>query len=46
MTTHPSAILRRRAAACGVPIVEKPLLGSALIDVMRESMSRAATRRH
>jgi len=30
ITTHPSALLRERAAATGVALVEKPLLGDAL----------------
>jgi two-component system, LuxR family, response regulator FixJ len=32
ITSHPSLSLRERAQAAGVPIVEKPLLGNALID--------------
>jgi two-component system, LuxR family, response regulator FixJ len=32
ITTHPSPALRQRAAAAGISIVEKPLLGNALLD--------------
>jgi FixJ family two-component response regulator len=32
ITSHPSPSLRERAQAAGIPIVEKPLLGNALID--------------
>ena len=32
ITSNPSLSLRERARAAGVPIVEKPLLGNALID--------------
>jgi FixJ family two-component response regulator len=34
-TSHPSPLVRRRAAAAGLPIVEKPFLGNALIDAIR-----------
>jgi two-component system, LuxR family, response regulator FixJ len=30
ITTNPSAVVRRRAAEAGVPVIEKPLLGDAL----------------
>jgi FixJ family two-component response regulator len=40
ITTHPSAVLRGRAAQAGVPIVEKPLLGNALIDKVRVMVAR------
>ena len=33
--SKPSAALRQRAANAGVPIVEKPLLGNALVDEIR-----------
>lgn len=39
ITSHPTAKLRGRAAAAGVPIVEKPLLGSALPDAIRSALS-------
>jgi len=32
ITSHPSAALKDRAAHDGVPIVEKPLLGNALLE--------------
>ena len=35
ITPAPSENLRNRAAAAGVPIVEKPLLGSRLLDSIR-----------
>jgi FixJ family two-component response regulator len=34
ITTHPSASLSARAAAAGVPIIEKPLLGNALTEAI------------
>ena len=37
ITPAPSDNLRNRAAAAGVPIVEKPLLGSRLLDSIREA---------
>src|SRR5262245_49017949 len=36
ITSHPSASLRDRAQKAGVPIVEKPLLGNALLDKIRD----------
>jgi len=35
--SHPHAALSARAAAAGVSIVEKPLLGNALVDKIREA---------
>lgn len=35
--SQPSAALSARAAAANVPIVEKPLLGNALVDRIREA---------
>jgi two-component system response regulator FixJ len=35
ITPAPSENLRNRAAAAGVPVVEKPLLGSRLLDSIR-----------
>ena len=35
MTTAPSPMLRQRAAAADVQIVEKPLLGNALVDTIK-----------
>lgn len=42
ITTHPSTILRERAAAQGMQIVEKPLLGDALINAIRHSLEGQA----
>jgi len=35
ITSHPTIMLRERAARAGVPIVEKPLLGNMLLDRVR-----------
>ena len=35
ITSHPTAAMRRRAAEEATPIVEKPLLGDALLDAIR-----------
>jgi FixJ family two-component response regulator len=35
ITSHPTAAVISRAADAGVPIVEKPFLGNALIDSIR-----------
>ena len=35
--SQPSAALSARAAAAKVPIVEKPFLGNALVDRIREA---------
>jgi FixJ family two-component response regulator len=35
ITSHPPFALRERAAAAGVTIIEKPLLGNSLIDAIR-----------
>jgi two-component system, LuxR family, response regulator FixJ len=37
LTSHPNAAVSARAARAGVPIVEKPLLGNALVDKIREA---------
>jgi FixJ family two-component response regulator len=39
ITSHPTRVLRDRAAAAGVPIVEKPLFGSALTDRVRDAFA-------
>jgi len=39
--SQPSAALSARAASAQVPIVEKPLLGNALLDRIREALRRA-----
>jgi FixJ family two-component response regulator len=38
ITTHPSEGLRNRATAAGIPIVEKPLLDSTLLDAVRAAI--------
>ena len=40
ITSHPNAALRDRAAAVGIPIVEKPLLDFTLVDSVRRSLAR------
>jgi FixJ family two-component response regulator len=40
ITSHPSIMLQERAARAGVPIVEKPLLGSTLLDRVRDAITR------
>lgn len=42
ITTHPNAILRERAAAQGMPIIEKPLIGDALVDAIRRLLESQA----
>lgn len=39
ITSHPSAAVRQRAAEAGVPIIEKPLLGNALIEGIRNAFA-------
>jgi len=38
VTSHPNAILREAAARAGAPILEKPLLGEALIAAIRDAL--------
>jgi two-component system, LuxR family, response regulator FixJ len=38
ITSNPSPSLRERAHEAGVPIVEKPLLGNALLDKIRDAV--------
>jgi len=45
ITGHPSGALKRRAESASIPIVEKPLLGTLLVDVIRHSIAAAAQRR-
>jgi len=40
ITSQPTIILRERAARAGIPIVEKPLLGNALLDRVRDAITR------
>lgn len=42
ITTNPRALLRDRAAAAGVPIIEKPLLTDALLTTVRQALARLA----
>ena len=42
MTSNPDQLLRRRAAAAGAPIVEKPLLGDALREAIRRALDAEA----
>lgn len=46
ITTNPSADLKKRAASSGVPIIEKPLLGGALLESIHRATSDAASPRH
>lgn len=39
ITSHPSALVRQRADAASVPIVEKPLLGNALVDAIAATVN-------
>jgi two-component system response regulator FixJ len=39
ITSYPTAALSERAAKAGVPIVEKPFLGTALVDRIRDLFS-------
>ena len=40
LISHPNAAVRAAAAKAGVPIVEKPLLGDALVEEIREACAR------
>ena len=40
VTTNPRTALRNRAAAAGVPIIEKPLLTDALLMTVRKALAR------
>jgi len=44
VTSHPNENIRARAAAAGVPIVEKPFLGSRLLDAVRTAFGGFPTR--
>src|SRR4051812_34485580 len=43
ITSSPTIILQQQAALVGVPIVEKPLLGNALIDRVRDAIAQPPT---
>ena len=40
VTGHPSLALRRRVEQAGVRLVEKPLIGDGLADMIRESLQQ------
>jgi two-component system, LuxR family, response regulator FixJ len=42
ITTHPNAELRNRAAAAGIPIVEKPFLDFTLLESVRRSLAQGS----
>jgi two-component system response regulator FixJ len=44
ITSYPTAALSQRAAKAGVPIVEKPFLGTALVDRIRDLAGDGAAR--
>ena len=44
ITSHPQPALRAAAAAAGVPIVEKPLMGQTLRDSIHKALARASSR--
>jgi FixJ family two-component response regulator len=43
ITSAPPLFVQEHAAKAGVPIVEKPLLGDALLERVREATTRAPT---
>jgi two-component system response regulator FixJ len=43
ITTHPSSVVRQRAAAAGVPVIEKPLLTEALFQGIRDALARKSS---
>jgi len=42
ITSHPNAWVRKCAAEAHVPIIEKPLLGNALVDRIRQAFAPGA----
>ena len=38
--SHPSDALSRRAAKAHIPVIEKPLLGNALVDTIRQACNQ------
>src|ERR1700741_1980546 len=46
ITTHPNAALKKRAAESGIPIVEKPLLGGALLDSIHRATAQSTSQPH
>jgi FixJ family two-component response regulator len=45
IASYPTAALSARAAKAGVPIVEKPLLGTALVDRIHDLFSHCSAAR-
>jgi len=45
ITSHPKPSIRDAAAAAGVPILEKPLLGDVLVTAIRDAMATRPPRR-
>ena len=39
--SQPSAVLSARAARAGIPVIEKPLFGNALVDTIRDACRQA-----
>jgi len=39
ITSHPTILLQERAARAGIPIIEKPLLGNALFERVRDAIA-------
>lgn len=39
ITSHPNALVRKRAAEANVAIIEKPLLGNALVERIRDALA-------
>lgn len=46
ITSHPNQALRERAAVVGACVVEKPLLGDALIESIRDILARTRRPSH
>jgi two-component system response regulator FixJ len=42
ITTHPTAMIRRRAASAGVLLIEKPLLNDTLFQCIRSALGEDA----
>jgi len=43
ITSQPTSVVQQLAAQAGVPIVEKPLLGNALIERVRDALGHLPT---
>ena len=46
ITSHPSPRLRKNAAAAHTPIIEKPLLGDALLDAIHNALTEVKPARY